>query len=68
MVPHVHVVGDSTSPSIDIVQSPGAIDGVGSAVSTGQVVPASYWPGGNLGSRARLVKPRVTVLVIVTPS
>ena len=43
--------------------------GVGSAVSTGQVVPVSYWPGGNRDAsapRLRPVNPRVN-LDIATP-
>ena len=48
----VQETGCSTSPSMPKAQL--AVDrlGVASAVSTGQSRPASYWPGGSLGSRA----------------
>jgi hypothetical protein len=35
-------MGDSTAPSTEIDHVSGAMRGVGSAVSTGQSVPASY--------------------------
>ena len=55
------VVGVSTAPSTVIDHVSGAMRGVGSAVSTGQSLPASYWPGGRRGSRSRRRprKPRV---------
>ena len=50
---HVQVVGSSTRPSTVMLHVSGAIRGVGSAVSTGQSLPTSYWPGGSRGSRSR---------------
>src|SRR4051812_8211570 len=58
----LQVVGFSTSPSTLMLHVSGVIRGVGSAVSTGQSPPTSYWPGGNRGSlavRRRPRKPRV---------
>src|SRR4051794_41796304 len=57
----LQVVGSATSPSTVMVQVSGLIRGVGSAVSTGQSPPTSYWPGGSrgsLGARRRPRKPR----------
>ena len=52
----VHVVGCSTRPSTRNVHVSVASFGVTSALSTGQSSPASYWPGGRRGSRARAVR------------
>src|SRR6185312_10265283 len=49
----VHVVGSATLPSTVMLHVSGAIRGVGSAVSTGQSAPTSYWPGGRRTSRSR---------------
>src|SRR3954449_7485007 len=49
----LQVVGCSTRPSTVTLQVSGLIRGVGSAVSTGQSAPASYWPGGRRGAGAR---------------
>src|SRR3954454_14854952 len=58
---HVHEAGCATFPSTLMLHVSGAIRGVGSAVSTGQSRPTSYWPGGSRGSRSRRrpKKPRV---------
>src|SRR5688500_3724980 len=59
----VQVVGVSTSPSTVMVQVAVSTRGVASAVSTGQPLPVSYWPGGSRpsGPSGRLrKKPRVT--------
>src|SRR3954468_10566012 len=45
--------GGPTSPSPLMLHVSGAIRGVGSAVSTGQSRPTSYWPGGSRGARSR---------------
>ena len=58
-----HDTFSSTRPSI--VNDHVSVDsrGVASAVSTGQSLPASYWPGGSRGSRARRpLNPRVKVM------
>src|SRR4029079_18102969 len=68
--PHVHVVGVSTSPSIANVHDAVSSFGVTSAVSTGQLWPVSYWPGGRRGSRsacARPLKPLVNFIGHLPP-
>src|SRR5918993_662850 len=56
----LQVVGRSTRPSTVMLHVSGVTRGVGSAVSTGQSVPTSYWPGGSRGSRCRRPRnPRV---------
>src|SRR5215218_10708914 len=70
----VHVVGLATRPSTLMLQVSGAMRGVGSAVSTGQSAPTSYWPGGSRGSRSRrllrnpLLAPGMTVTPLLTSS
>src|SRR3954453_3697191 len=54
----VQVVSRPTSPSTVKVQAAGSRFGVGSALSTGQLDPVSYCPGGSLGSRADPPRPR----------
>src|SRR4051794_14239879 len=59
---HVQVFSRSTSPSTRNVHVSVASLGVTSAVSTGQLLPVSYWPGGRRSARsgwARPVNPRV---------
>ena len=59
----VQVTGFSTRPSMANVQWSVDSFGVASAVRTGQSLPASYCPGGSLGSRARRpLNPRVKVM------
>src|SRR5262245_35201090 len=50
---HVQVVACATSPSTVNVQVARSSFGVASAVSTGQLFPVSYCPGGRRGSRLR---------------
>src|SRR5918994_1171825 len=71
----LHVVGVRTRASTVKDQDSVSRRGVGSAVSTGQLWPASYWPGGRRGSRSsppRLLKPLVNVATmspeLVTPA
>src|SRR3954464_15999828 len=47
------VDGCATSPSTLMLHVSGAIRGVGSAVSTGQSRPTSYWPRGTRGCAPR---------------
>src|SRR3954449_3776512 len=49
----VQVVGLATLPSTEMLHVSGAMRGVGSAVSTGQSAPTSYFPGGRPGARLR---------------
>ena len=54
------MVGVCTNPSTRKVHVAVSSLGVASAVSTGQLLPVSYWPGGSLGSRsARLLVPHL---------
>src|SRR3954451_24865965 len=66
----VQVVGVSIRPSIAKVHDAVSSFGVTSAVSTGQLRPVSYWPGGRRGSRsacARPLNPRVNFIARLPP-